>query len=109
MAAPSSPNAHLLIRATHNRIVRHEARRLWDAIRQNPPHGQYTIELRRKEDRPARQATLTVRYQTLEVQPPRNHPRRRDGNPGVKTTWRGLRRLSDIASAWQLARGPSPT
>lgn len=29
--------------------------------------------------------------------------RKGDGEPGVKTIWRGLRRLHDIASGWQLA------
>jgi hypothetical protein len=33
--------------------------------------------------------------------------RRNDGEPGVKTIWRGLRRLHDIASGWQLARDAS--
>lgn len=28
--------------------------------------------------------------------------RRRDGEPGVKTIWRGLRRLHDIAATWEL-------
>ena len=28
--------------------------------------------------------------------------RKSDGEPGVKTIWRGLRRLHDIASAWKL-------
>ncbi len=29
--------------------------------------------------------------------------RKHDGDPGVQTLWRGLRRLNDISSAWQLA------
>src|SRR4028119_1749315 len=29
--------------------------------------------------------------------------RKRDGDPGVKTLWRGLRRLHDIAVTWQLS------
>jgi len=81
LAAPRRPDAHLLIRAAHNRLVSHEARYLWDAIRRSPPRGQCTIELRRKDDHPARQATLTVRYQTLEVQPPRNRAGRRHLQP----------------------------
>ena len=28
--------------------------------------------------------------------------RKSDGEPGVKTIWRGLRRLHDIASTWKL-------
>lgn len=77
LAAPRRPGAHLLIRGAHNRLVSHEARYLWKAIRQSPIRGECTIELQRKEDRPARWAALTVRYQTLEVQPPRNRAGRR--------------------------------
>ena len=29
--------------------------------------------------------------------------RKQDGNPGVKTLWRGLTRLNDIADTWRLA------
>lgn len=29
---------------------------------------------------------------------------RHDGDPGVKTIWRGLRRLHDIAATWKLLR-----
>ena len=31
--------------------------------------------------------------------------RKADGPPGVQTLWRGLNRLSDIASTWQLLHG----
>jgi len=80
-AAPRQPGVHLLIRAAHNRRVSHEARYLWDAIRQSPVRGQLTIELRRKEDQPPRQATLTVRYTTLAIHPPRHHRRRASLRP----------------------------
>ncbi len=33
--------------------------------------------------------------------------RKRDGQPGVKTIWRGLRRLHDIAATWKLLHSPS--
>ena len=31
--------------------------------------------------------------------------RKGDGDPGVKTLWRGLQRLNDIAETWKLLRG----
>lgn len=34
--------------------------------------------------------------------------RKHDGEPGVKTIWRGLQRLHDIASTWKLLRSDSP-
>ncbi len=33
--------------------------------------------------------------------------RKRDGKPGVKTIWQGLRRLHDIAETWRLATSNS--
>jgi hypothetical protein len=35
--------------------------------------------------------------------------RRHDGDPGVVTIWRGLRRLEDIAATWRLLHQPPPT
>tara|TARA_B100000315_G_scaffold231236_1_gene242408 strand:+ start:126 stop:1535 length:1410 start_codon:yes stop_codon:yes gene_type:complete len=35
--------------------------------------------------------------------------RRHDGEPGVKTIWRGLRRLNDIAETWKLLNPDSST
>jgi hypothetical protein len=67
---------HLLIRGTHNRRVNHEAEYLHSAIRQTPIVGELTIEVPRSDDRPARQATLTLRFTTLQVQPPRHHLKR---------------------------------
>lgn len=71
-ATPRRAGVHLLIRATHNRLVDDAARYLWAAIKQSPVQGQVTIELRRKDNQPPRQATLTVRYAGLAIQPPRN-------------------------------------
>ncbi len=33
--------------------------------------------------------------------------RTKDGKPGIKSLWRGLRRLFDIAQTWKLAKSPS--
>ncbi|OKH53996.1 hypothetical protein NIES2130_29500 [Scytonema sp. HK-05] len=35
--------------------------------------------------------------------------RKSDGEPGVKTIWRGLRRLHDIALTWKLLECDSPS
>ena len=70
-ALPRREGSHILIRATHNRRVE-TAGHLWDAIRQKPVTGQYTLELRRKEDVPTRQARMSVRYATLTIQPPKS-------------------------------------
>lgn len=34
--------------------------------------------------------------------------RKSDGEPGVKTVWRGLRRLHDIANTWDLLHTTHP-
>jgi hypothetical protein len=76
---PRREGSHILIRATHNRRVE-TAGHLWDAMRQKPVTGQYTLELRRKEDVPTRQARMSVRYATLTIQPPK--PRLKE--PGLQ-------------------------
>ena len=68
--------AELLIRATHNRVVSDEERYLWAAVRRMVPSGELTVELRRREELPARTAVLTVRHGTVEIHPPRNHKER---------------------------------
>lgn len=79
LVLPRRPNSHLLIRATHNRCVkRHpealQVERLQSVMEQTPACGQLTVELRRHPERVARQATLTLRTTTLELQPPQTHP-----------------------------------
>ena len=78
-ALPRREGSHILIRATHNRRVE-TAGHLWDAMRQRPVAGQYMLELRRKEDVPARQACMSVQYATLTIQPPK--PRLKE--PGLQ-------------------------
>jgi hypothetical protein len=77
-ALPRRPGSHLLIRAAHNRCVKHqdtqkEVERLHHAIRQTSTCGQLTLELRRHPEREARPCTLTLRSTTLEIQPPQTH------------------------------------
>jgi len=75
-AVPRPATSDLLIRATHNRRVDHEARYLWDAVRQPPPAGLLPVALRRHDDRPPREAILTIRCLPRRLLPPRHHPRR---------------------------------
>lgn len=78
LVAPRRPGAELLVRATQNRRVDHEARYLWEAIGQSPVRGQYDITLRRRDNQEARVAALTVRYQTVTIEPPQ-HRRTKEG------------------------------
>lgn len=64
--------SHLLIRGTHNRRVDGTARYLWAAGRQAPVAGRYVLDLQRADERPARQATMAIRFTTVQIQPPRD-------------------------------------
>jgi hypothetical protein len=75
-ALPRRLGSELLIRAEHNRRVNDEGY-LWETVQQAPVAGQYTFTVQRKEDVPARQATLNVRFTPVMVQPPRNRRGRR--------------------------------
>lgn len=80
-ALPRRLGADLLIRATHNRRVEQEAQYLWEAIRQAPLGGQMQVQVQRAPERPARQATLAVRWTTLGVAPPRHRRQRKHLQP----------------------------
>jgi hypothetical protein len=74
-ALPRRAGSELLIRGTHDRRV-DETGYVWETLANSPLQGQYQLAVRRKEGQPARQATLSVRYLTLAVQPPRHHLQR---------------------------------
>lgn len=74
-ALPRRAGSELLIRGTHDRRV-DQAGYLWETLLDSPVCGYYQLEVRRKEGQPARHATLSVRYLTLAVQPPRHHLKR---------------------------------
>ena len=84
-AAPRRPGSDLLIRAKPRRRVRHVERLLGKAVRSNPSVGTMIVELRRGDDRPPRQAKLTIRFAVLEIAPPSTHPRRKE-LPHLKLT-----------------------
>jgi len=75
-ALPRRPGSDLLIRGTHNRRVDDTAKYIWTAVRQRPVAGQYVLQVHRKNGQPARQATITVRYTSVTILPPRNRPQR---------------------------------
>lgn len=74
LEAPRRAGDHLLIRVSQDRRVEDEAGYLQAAIRQQPVRGEITVPVRRREGQPARQATLTVRFATLHLRPPRHGP-----------------------------------
>jgi transposase-like protein/transposase Tn5 family protein len=80
-AAPRAEGRHLLIRAKGRRSVRHEARLLGAAVQTQPVAGRRTVTLPRGDNRPARTATLAIRFGCFEVNPPSTHPRRKELAP----------------------------
>lgn len=78
LAAPRRVGSHLLIRAKPRRRVRQPQRLLGAAVRASRPRGTMAVSVPRSDDRPAREAVLTIRYRTLTIRPPATHPRRRE-------------------------------
>lgn len=72
-AAPRDANVSLLVRVRHTqRAVEHATKRLRPALAQTPSVGQVSITVPRHDDRPTRQAVLTVRVAKLVVRPPKD-------------------------------------
>jgi hypothetical protein len=69
-------NSHLLIRSAQNRRVEDETVYLRHAIAQAPLAGTWIVEVPRHDNRPSRQALLSIRFTTIKVHPPRHHPQR---------------------------------
>jgi hypothetical protein len=84
-ARPRRGGSHLLIRVKPARGVRHPERLLGPAVRAAAAAGTMAVELRRRDDRPARRAKLTLRFLALEVAPPA-HRRGRGALPHVAPT-----------------------
>ena len=77
-AALRRPGSHLLIRAKPRRRVHHVERLLGRAVCASEAAGTMTVPLRRDDDRPPRQAVLTLRFAALQIAPPSHHPRRKE-------------------------------
>jgi hypothetical protein len=63
-----------VIRLAQDRAISGETARLKTLIAQAPVAGTIDVEIKRADDRPARTARLTVRYQTLEILRPQRCP-----------------------------------
>jgi len=69
-AAERRDGSHLLIRAKPRRRVRHTENLLDRALRAEPARGVFTVAIPRGPGRPARVATLTVRFAAVSLAPP---------------------------------------
>jgi hypothetical protein len=80
-AVPRRLRQHVLVRAKLRRRIAKSKELLGVAVRSGPVRGTLTIAVPRKDDRPARQATLAVRFGTFALRPPSTHPRRKELPP----------------------------
>jgi hypothetical protein len=93
LALPRREGSEFLIRACHPRGVKQtatdlEIESLQRAIAQTAACGELTLELQRTPKRKSRTATLTVRFTSLELQPPLHHPQRSGLKPvRVQVVW----------------------
>ena len=71
-ALEREPNSELLIRANHNRPVNHEMKYLRESISQAPEAGKLKVSVPKKDGKPLREATLTIRCGMLTISPPSN-------------------------------------
>lgn len=79
-AQPRRAGSEFLIRATQDRCIQVAGvaapGHLWATIRQQPAGGRLTVAVPRGDDRPARRATLTLRWARVALLPPRARPAR---------------------------------
>lgn len=83
--------SRVLVRASADRTINRKSRyaekdvvKLWEHVGDRPQAGEFKIEVPRKSKskhsslRPARSATVTVRFGPFRMNPPRNHPKQKN-------------------------------
>jgi hypothetical protein len=66
----AGPRVEVLVRAQHDRQVDHPRQTLWACLAAQRVSGQLEILVPRKDGRPARQATLAIRFTRVTLRPP---------------------------------------
>lgn len=80
-ATPRRPGLDLLVRAqVKDRRVNSKEGNLLETIQKSSLKGQITVELKRGDEHSARKAILDIKYQEIEILP----PKRRMNNPNLK-------------------------
>jgi len=80
-ACANREQADFLIRATQNRCLESSSNHLKEEMESREPQVTMSVELKRNPTRPSRLATLTIRYQTLTIQPPQNRAKKEQLKP----------------------------
>jgi Transposase DNA-binding/Transposase Tn5 dimerisation domain len=85
LALGQQKSAQMLVRAAQNRLVQaseqEDLTRLMTTLAATPVAGTTQLDLKRHPDRAARTATLTLRFTTLEIQPPQSRSKQGDLPP----------------------------
>lgn len=69
---PRPVGVDLLVRAMADRRVAHSQQKLWAQVAASAVGASVTVQVRPRDNRPARQAQLNVRWQPVTLQPPKN-------------------------------------
>jgi hypothetical protein len=95
-SAPS--NLHLLARAQHDRILT-DGPKLWHQLLKQKAQGRMKVRVPRRGDRPAREATLELRWAAVEIAPPR---------VALKKSWEPITLYAVLAREIQTPDGQEP-
>ncbi len=71
LAAQSPRGPKLLVRACHERVLAQEQQSLWKHLREQPLAGHSEVHVPRRANRPARSATLEIRFAAVQLRAPR--------------------------------------
>lgn len=91
-------NVHLLVRGQHDRCLS-DGTRLFSSLRQGPASGTFKVTVPRRPSQPARQATLEIRFQSIQVEPPA---------VGLKKSWSSLSLWAVLATEVPVPKGGKP-
>jgi hypothetical protein len=97
-ATVTPPNLHLLVRAQHDRVLA-SGEKLWDDLSGQSCGATLVVEIPRNTDRPARTATLELRWAKIDIKPPR---------VGCKNSWGPLELWALMASEINPPKGAEP-
>ena len=73
-AQHSGAGCQLLVRACHPRLLAQEQGPLWEYVSQRPLAGHSSVEVPRRDQRPARVALLEVRFAAVQLRAPARKP-----------------------------------
>jgi hypothetical protein len=92
------PNLHVLVRSQHHRRLT-DGTELWESVQATPLGGTMSVTVPRRKDRPAREATLELRWLSVEVRPPA---------VALKKSWPALQLYAVLAQEVGAPAGSEP-